>query len=344
MKTFTIQVWLLGMLSLCWLRTPIALCADQNSSPVQTDQKGTPPVEGLAAEQSVVVSSSQPVITIRGLCGADVPPPSCSSIVTKGEFETLMNSVNIEGDPVRAEARRSFARTYVELLAFEKAAHEAGLDETGQFNQIVRWIRLRTLADLYRHKVKEQYRTPTQDEIDAYYNQNVASFQTITLSRIQIPRDSFGIADKSTFDQRAREAAKGARERLARGDDPEQIQKDAYASLGVPSPPPTDIGTTRRTQFIPTEGDQVFSLSPGDVSSVDTEPKSYVIYKVRGKKILSEAEAREEILKELPRQNIKAAIKALMDAAPAELNEQYFGAEPFLDKMQTLDRGRQPSK
>ena len=131
--------------------------------------------------------------------------------------------------------------------------------------------------------------------------------------------------DKNDFDKRALQAAQSAHERAAKGDDPGQIQKDAYSTLGLESPPATDLGNFRRADFLEKEADEVFSLQPGEISRVQTEPKSYVIYKVLSKETLPESQVKAEIAREIAQQKFKDAIKAVGDAAPAEFNEQYFG-------------------
>jgi protein involved in ribonucleotide reduction len=50
-----------------------------------------------------------------------------------------------------------------------------------------------------------------------------------------------------------------------------------------------------------------------------------VIYKVISKTTLPEAQVKAEIAREIAQQKYKAAIKAVMDSAQTEFNEQYFG-------------------
>jgi hypothetical protein len=324
------RLTLLAVTSICWLHAPRLTRGSEtlySQTPRETARREAPSSEELGAMKlGAPVSSSEAVITIHGVCKEGTPVSSCTSVVTKDEFEALLNAVNIGGEPIGLDARRRFAQAYTESLVFEQAARRAGIENSEQFARILRWLRSRTLADIYRHSIQSRYRVPTPSEIDAYYKQNLSSYQTVRLARIFIPREYFSITDKAGFERKAQEAAIAARERIVKGDDPEQIQKDAYAALGIAAPPPTDMGTSRRTQFVPHEGDEVFSLNPGEVSLVETEPKSYVVYKVISKDTLGENQVKDEISREVSRQNIKAAIQAIVDSAPAKLNEQYFGS------------------
>jgi hypothetical protein len=73
------------------------------------------------------------------------------------------------------------------------------------------------------------------------------------------------------------------------------------------------------------EAADVFSLQPGEVSPLETEIKSYVIYKVASKETLKEDQVKAEIIHEISQQKYRAALKAVMDSAPADFNQQYFG-------------------
>src|SRR5262249_7926721 len=141
---------------------------------------------------------------------------------------------------------------------------------------------------------------------------------------ILVPRENSSAADKEAFDKKALEAAKVARDRAAKGEDLSQIQKDTYAALGLNGAPPTDLGKRRRADLVTSEAADVFSLQAGGVSQVETEAKSYVIYKVLSKDALSEEEARTDISREIYQQKFKEAMKSVLDAAPAELNKEYF--------------------
>ena len=107
----------------------------------------------------------------------------------------------------------------------------------------------------------------------------------------------------------------------------EQIQKDVYAGLGLERPPATDLGTYQRADFMEKEAADVFSLQPGEVSPLETEIKSYVIYKVASKETLKEAQVKADIIHEIAQQKYRDALKAVMDSAQADFNEQYFGTD-----------------
>jgi hypothetical protein len=287
--------------------------------------------QGGQAGSTHVVAASDPVVTVHRLCENQSIQPaaaanSCTTVVTREQFEMLLNSMNITGKTLTPETRRNLAQTYAEYLALERPATKAGLESTARFAQIMNWWRLRTLADLYRGNLREQFKNPSREEIHAYYIEHFSSYQSIKAARILIPR-TLGTTDEAKrSDQKALQIANIARERTANGEDPEVVQKDAYSALGLSSPPITNLGTRPRSSFPKQETDELFSLESGHVSKVETQPASYVIYKVISKEILSEDSVKDEISRQIAQNKYDEAIRSVNESAKPEFNQGYFGS------------------
>jgi hypothetical protein len=311
------------------LQTPASDQASSHANSNQAAEGQASSVSPKPADSASVVGETQAVITIRGLCAEGVastkPENSCSKQITRKDFERLMNALNPGGQAVSSNGRQNLAQAYVEALAFEDAARKAGTEDTEEFREVMFWLRLRTIGDLYRRNLQEKYRTPAPEEIDSYYQQHLGSFERVHLLRILVPREDSSGGDKNEFDKKALTAAQAARTRAANGEALEQIQKDVYAGLGLDRPPATDLGTYQRADFLEKEAADVFSLQPGEVSPLETEIKSYVIYKVASKETLKEDQVKADIIHEIAQQKYRDALKAVMDSAPADFNEQYFG-------------------
>jgi len=329
-------MWLLNVLvvlsgiTFSLLQTPASgqiLSLGKSNQAAQGQASSVPP---KPADSASPVGDTQAVITIRGLCteraaSSGQPGNPCSKQITRKDFERLMHALKPGGQAVSASGRQNFAQAYVEALAFEDAARKAGTEDSEEFREVMFWVRLRTIADLYRRNLQEKYRTPEPEEIDSYYQQHLASFERGHLLRILVPRENFSAGDKSEFDKKALAAARTARTRAVNGEALEQIQKDVYSGLGLEGPPATDLGTYQRSDFIEKEATDVFSLQPGEVGPLETEIKSYVIYKVASKETLKEDQVKADIIHEIAQQKYRDALKAVMDSAQADFNEQYFG-------------------
>jgi hypothetical protein len=289
-----------------------------------------PPKPARPADSASAVGETHAVITIRGLCAEEAGTESqlgnsCSKQITRKEFERLMHALNPGGQSVSSNGRQNLAQAYVEALAFADAARKAGTEDTEEFREVMFWVRLRTIADLYRRNLQEKYRTPEPEEIDSYYQEHIGSFERVHLLRILVPRENFSAGNKSEFEKKALAAAQAARTRAMNGEALEQIQKDVYAGLGLEQPPATDLGSYKRSDFMEKEAADVFSLQLGEVGPLETEIKSYVIYKVASKETLTEAQVKADIIREIAQQKYRDALKAVMDSAHADFNEQYFG-------------------
>jgi hypothetical protein len=285
---------------------------------------------GKEATLAPGVVASEAVITVHGLCPNQTiqpaaAPNSCTTVVTREAFEKLIDSINVVGKTLTPETRRNLAETYAQYLALERPATKAGLEDTPQFAEIMRWWRLRTLADLYRGNLQEQFRSPTPPEVHAYYIEHLPLYQRIKASRILIPRTAGTTDEAKRSDKKAFEIANLARERAAKGEDPELVQKDAYSTLGLLSPPTTDLGTHPRSSFPKEETDELFSLESGQVSKVETEGASYVIYKITANQTLSEDSVQEEISRQIAQNKYDEAIRAARESAKPEFNQAYFG-------------------
>jgi hypothetical protein len=322
----------LSGLTFSLLQTPASgqiSSSEKQNQAAERQASSIPPKPERPADSASAVGETQAVITIRGLCAQGAGSSgrldnSCSKQITRKEFERLMHALNPGGQSISPNGRQNLAQAYAEAVAFEDAARKAGTEDTEEFREVMFWVRLRTIGDIYRRNLQEKYRTPEPEEIDSYYQQHLASFERVHLLRILVPRENFS-GDKNEFDKKALAAAQAARTRAANGEALEQIQKDIYAGLGLEGPPATDLGTYQRADFIEKEAADVFSLQPGEVSPLETEIKSYVIYKVASKETLKEDQVKAEIIHEISQQKYRDALKAVMDSAHADFNEQYFG-------------------
>lgn len=298
----------------------------------QAQPQASQPAAGTAATPASgreSVGPTQAVITVQGICNADhasaAAPGACVTTMTREQFESLVNAFNPNGQPITDANRQNFARTYAELLALEAAARRSGVEDTPEFRQVMDVLRLRTAADLYRQSLERRFRNPPQDEIAAYYREHVADFERVKLARILIPRRNPASADAQDFERKALDAANSARERAVKGDEPEKIQKDVYAALGLKTTPATELGAYRRSDMIEKESTDVFALRAGEVTAVEVEAASYVIYKVITKETPALDQVKEEIARMISQKKFKEAMQAVTASAPATFNDQYFG-------------------
>jgi len=285
-----------------------------------------------SVDQSVAEPASlapgDPVLFIRGVCGAAqyVSPKAddCTVAVSRQQFDDLM-SIFSPGK-VAPGMKDRFARTYAEFLAFASAARELAIDNSPQYLEMMRWLQVKTLADLLRRRLEKESATLSEAEIETYYREQISQFEEVKLRRLVLPRNSFAALDKKKLEQDAQRIAEDLRERAARGEDVERLQKEGYEALGLSGfPPATDAGNRRRANLPSEVREEVFSLRPGEVSKVEKETYSFVIYKVEAKWRLPQKQVREEITREVSKEKLERAVKSITGNIRTELNEKYFG-------------------
>lgn len=312
--------------------------AQANSSQTKPAQAAATPKAVPADGASAEVAPGQPVITMRGVCSGKAATSAgrCETIVTREQFEALIQAFNPGHQPVTPSMRRNLAQAYVELQAFAQAAEKAGIEKSANYKEIMRVLRLRTLADLYGRSLDDEYGKPPASEIEKYYNDHLSEFQNMKLRRVYIPRfDPSGKSttpeQKAAFETKAAKVVEEIYPRASKGEDMEQLQKDAYAALEIKSAPPsTDMGLIRKGA-LPVETDKaLFTLNPGGVYKA-TDTTSYVIYKLESKEQLPLEKVKEEIARNLARTQIEAKKKEVSSSVKADFDEKYFGpAAPSL--------------
>ena len=204
--------------------------------------------------------------------------------VTKQQFDNLVKAFNTNNQNVTQAQRRNLGQSYVELLIFSEAAKAAGVENTPAYIEVMRVLRLKTLGDLYRNQLAEQYRNPSQQEIEDYYKANQEKFEGAKLSRIFIPKndpDPQATAEKKAeYQKKTQQVADDIQARAAKGEDMSKLQKDAYTALAIAATPPTtDLGLARHGTFPPKIDQEIFSHKAGEVFRSD-EATGYMIYRV----------------------------------------------------------------
>jgi len=279
------------------------------------------------------VAPDEVVLTLHGVC--DVPQTQlatsgkeCSVTVTRRQFDELVKAVT-SAPQMPANAKRNLANNYKEVLAFAAAAKKAGIDQSPQFQATMDWLRLRTLAEAYRRGADQEASQVSDQQIEEYYKSHLDQFEEVKLRRLLVPKNNPGGADKQGYEEKALQVTTEFRARAAAGEDFDQLQKDLYTALGLTmQPPSTAVGNRRRSSLTPEVRDHIFAMQPGQVSEIEKEPYTFAIYKVEAKQTLPKERLKEEITREIKRQKLDTALKAVRDQAHADLNESYFGPGP----------------
>ncbi len=278
-------------------------------------QPSAPPLVPQQSFNPDNVAPNDPVVTIHGVCSKNAASAktgsndvsgkdgSCQTVITKEQFNTMLSGMSLTSQITTPSAMRNFAESYSQLLSLADAGEKAGAENDPRFQELMRIARIRALADSYRHSLEEKYSNPSQDEIDAYYKENIAKYDSFKVERIIIPsiNPNRTPAGRAEYEKKFQQLANDIHERAARGEETQKLQDEVYKTLSLPSPPKTDLGMKRRG---------VLPLNIYKLRSRDTIPVEYV---------------KSEIVRDLHQRNMEAAIKSVTGSTHSDLNEQFFG-------------------
>ena len=286
------------------------------------------------------VAPGTTVITIPGLCDKPAAQKAnaaeCKTVVTRAEFEQLVNTV---APTIAPAARKQLATQYGTALVMVHKAHELGLDQGPRFQELMRVARIGVITKELNQKLQDDASQVPDKDIETYYHSNEAAFQQAELQRVFIPRSKQVLEskDKPADDaakksqQESEEAMKKLAEalhaRAAAGEDFEKLQDEAAAAADFKGKPPTKLGKVRRTSLPPDQA-QIFDLKPGEASQLITTPNGYLIYKLGEKDTLPLEKVRGEIFSTLRSQRLQETLKTIEKSSTPQLNEEYFAEAP----------------
>jgi hypothetical protein len=319
------------------VQTSLAQSKDAGAKPASgpaSPQKppAAPATKAPEAVPQPAPAPNEPVITIHGLCpDASAPKETCSMTVTKEQFDKLVQALNQNNQAIAPAMRRNLGQAYVDLLARADAGQKAGIGKTETFSEVMQLMRLRTLADLYQRSLEQQFGNPPPEEVAAYYEAHRAEYEQLKLQRVYIPKiDPSGKQtspeQQAAFAQKAEQVAADAEARIAKGDAPEQVEKDSYAALGISSVPPnTGVGAFRRGALPADDEQHLLALKDGGAYKVQ-QANNFLIYRLDGRQTIPLETVKAEIARTIFRGKLEAKIKEITSSVHADFNDAYFAA------------------
>jgi bifunctional DNA-binding transcriptional regulator/antitoxin component of YhaV-PrlF toxin-antitoxin module len=292
----------------------------------------------------VKVGPDDTVITLKGFCAQPTPhTEECQTKITRAQFEKLAEALQPNMSPA---IRRNLATAYARMLKMSTAADERGLDKGPRFDELMDFARMQILSQELSRALQADAGKISDEEVEAYYKKNEASYEQGTLDRIFVPRskqitnpaaktDAKGAAKAAANQPPTEEQKKAAeeamdkvaaelRKRAVAGEDPDTLQKEAYAAAELPgSPLSTKMEKVRRTT-LPATHQMVMDLKAGEVSEVITDPNGgHYIYKVLSKETLPLDSVKTEIRNAISSQRYRDSMQGFQ--GEVDLNEAYFG-------------------
>lgn len=320
-----------------------AMVVAQTPSPAQTTSQtaeakapvaspAKPTSDSVASVKKAKIATSAPaVITVHGLCSgqASAKPKTdaaCTTVVTKPQFDAVVNALNAIGPPLLPSQLRPVAQGYATTLVNYEAAKKAGIERDPRFTEVMRLARMRAMGDMYNARLQENARRIAPEAIEAYYKNNIDKFEELTLRRVTLPRYNSANLKDEEFAGKASKIAEDIHTRAVNGEDLDKLQKEAFDALGVKNPPSTKMAAVRRGLYAADQEKQLFALKPGDVTAVIEQPSALIIFKLEGRETPSLEKSRDEISRILVKEKLDKQEQDRNSSIQIDYNEQYVGA------------------
>jgi hypothetical protein len=309
-------------------------------------QNSKMPVLPPGAPQPVNVPGDQlppdaVVVTIHGLCPertgtGPAVSDSCSTKITKEQINRMLGAINFEGRMLNRVTTRSYVENYVQLMVLAAVAEEVGVDKDPAFQELMKVVRTRTLAESYRRALHARFKDPSPQDFENYYQQNLDKFTRLQIDRVFIPRSNPRLPREKQveFGKNAQKLANDIHERAAKGEDVNQLQAEAYKTLGLPDAPKTDMGPRGKNSFPLALWQQIFALKAGESTKVEAEAAGFGFYRVRSRDVMPLASVKDTLASEIAQRNADAALQSVLSHVHSELNDQFFNAQPVGTPMQ----------
>jgi len=338
----------------------------------QAAQPAAPPAAGTKAEQSASavpdkapeakVGPDDTVITIKGFCAdATQQGDACKTAVTRAQFEKLANALQPGMSPA---IRRQLATAYARMLRMSTAAEKRGLDKDARFDEMMFYARMQILSQELGHALQEDAGKVTDADIEDYYKKNEATYEQAVFARIFVPRTKQIVnppatpeagakadtkpappapppeAQKKAAEEAMKQVAADMHARVAKGEDPDKLQKEVFVAAGLPSNATTTKMEKVRRSTLPAGHQAIMNLKPGEVSEVISDPNSaYYIYKMVSKETLTLETVKPEIRNLISSQRYRDSMQGFQ--GNFDLNDAYFGPSRS-PAMPPLPKGARP--
>ena len=300
-------------------------------------QAGQSAALAAAAENTaaVIVGPDDAVITLDGFCADPARQAStCKTEITRAQFEKLTEALQPGMTPA---LRLSVANAYARNLRMSAAAEQRGLDQTPEFAEEMRFARMQLLAQDLNRVLQAGAANITDTDVEDYYKKNQPSYEQAIVARIYVPHtkqivpagdehEGVGSADVQSDTLRAEAMTRVAadiRARAVKGEDPDNLQVQAYAESGSPrSTANTRLEKVRRTSLPPAH-ESVLDLKPGEVSQIFSDPGgAHFIYKMISKQKLTLQEVAPEIRTAISGQRYRDSLRGFQGGVV--LSDAYF--------------------
>ncbi len=319
-----------------------------------TPTPSSPAAAGTTPHPQTTVAPEDTVLTVKGLCSnSSNQGNDCKTAISRAQFEKLTDSIQPN---MPMPIRRNLANQYSVMMLMSAAAEKRGLDKGPKFDEMMRLARMQILARELGRALKDDSEKISDAEFEEYYPKNAANYEQAELLKLYIPHTKQIVNSKPDEKEEEFEAKQKAGEgemkklaealhaRAVKGEDFQQLQKEAIEAAGFKGAPPDPKMSKVRRTTLPPKQVTAMDLKAGEISELISDPSGYYVYKMVSKETLPLDAVKEEIRGTLSAQRYREAMQVFQKPDNAELNEAYFGPSPKPHAPPTLRGGKAPEQ
>jgi len=310
------------------LASPVAIFAQESAPEANSTKSEAPP----ALPSTATLPKDYPVVSIQTPCPKSAAKRECQTIVTRKEFEDLVNVMNPR--MIKPE-RQDLADTYGRVLALSEEALKKGLDRDPRVQAQLRYIRVHTLANAMAKELYMEALASPSEDAEKYYAEHKSLFEHFNLERLFVPKEKRVEQPKSadlesamqhTSDSSEKEMKALAEQvytRAQAGEDFAKLQKEVFQQAGIATEPTVKVEDLRRGDLSDLQN-VVFDLTPGKISPLLDDYNGYFIYKMVSREVPPFQAVRQQVTVRMQNDKSTEAVKNIEKLFKAHVNTEYF--------------------
>ncbi len=282
----------------------------------------TPAPKPAAAAPAPAATSADPVVLTIGM-----------EKITKSQFEQIFAQIVEQMPPERRaaaqapQAKRQLAEQLAELKALAQEARREKIDQTPEAKAQLAMRSDQLVAGMLFQKISKDAK-PTDADLQAYYNEHKADYDTVTARHILIRMTGSAVplkeGEKDLSDDQALAKAKDIRAKLVAGGDFAELAKTESDDAGSGANGGA-LGDFTRGRMVPQFEEAAFALKVNEISEPVKTQFGYHIIQVTKHDTKSLADAKPEITEKIGPEMAQKGVDAIKSKTTITFDQAYFG-------------------
>lgn len=253
--------------------------------------------------------------------------------ITKSQFEQIFAQIVEQMPPERRaaaqapQAKRQLAEQLAELKALAQEARRQKIDQTPEAKAQLAMRSDQLVAGMLFQKISKDAK-PTDADLQAYYNEHKADYDTVTARHILIRMTGSAVplkeGEKDLSDDQALAKAKDIRAKLVAGGDFAELAKAESDDAGSGANGGA-LGDFTRGRMVPQFEEAAFALKVNEISEPVKTQFGYHIIQVTKHDTKSLEDEKAEITEKIGPEMAQKGVDAIKNKTTITFDQNYFG-------------------